>query len=111
MFTNGFQKHPTSGFESPSFNLKISGEKGLFNFSHKRWFNQTRGGKLIKAKFLLHENDIHALKDEDIIYIKSDSGVSVACLLKKLTFMSAIRNQTAVLAEAELIVLPKPTII
>ena len=111
LFTNGFQKHPTSGFESPSFNLKISGEKGLFNFSHKRWFYQTRGGKLIKAKFLLHENDIHALKDEDIIYIKSDSGVSVACLLKKLTFMSAIRNQTAVLAEAELIVLPKPTII
>jgi hypothetical protein len=52
----------------------------------------------------LTENDLNRLDDEDIIHLKSESGVTVACLIKKLTCTS-YQDQNRFIAEAEMVVL------
>lgn len=97
-------KYPRGSYVGESFDLKISGEKGLFNYAHQPWMNRIYASKIIKAKFLLDINDLNNLNDEDIIRIKSTNAVSVECLVKKLTFTTA-RHQNKILAEAELVIL------
>ena len=82
----------------------MSGDSGLFEYAHKQWFQKTFESKILKARFLLTENDLNRLNDEDIIHLKSKSGVTVACLIKKLTCTS-YQDQNRLIAEAEMVVL------
>lgn len=108
LFTQGIDglsgKYPKASIEGSSFSLKISGNKGLYSYAHKAWLKRTFAARTLKASVLLNENDLHNLQDENIILIKSKSGVCVHCLIKKLTFTS-FRHQTGVLTEVEMIVL------
>lgn len=112
LFTRGYVhatsssvvRFPRSSNTGAAFDLKISGEKGLFNYAHKPWMHKVYASKIIKARFLLDTNDLHNLNDEEIIRIRSSNNVSVECLIRKLAF-TITHNQDKILAEAELIVL------
>jgi hypothetical protein len=114
LFTEGLQairhqgpkKHhaPRASSTGNDFNLTFSGEKGLFEYAHRQWFQKTNASKVIKAQFLLAQSDINHLKDDDIIGIKSENGVLMHCLFNKITF-SVNKDQPFFIAEAEMTVL------
>lgn len=105
LFTEGIVNgYPKCTSDGAFFSLKMSGDSGLFEYAHKQWFQKTFESKILKARFLLTENDLNRLDDEDIIHLKSESGVTVACLIKKLTCTS-YQDQNRFIAEAEMVVL------
>ena len=97
-------QHPQCSTQGQYFDLKISGDKGLFKFSHQHWLENTRETKNIKVKLMLNGNDLNQLNDQNIIILKSNNGATVECILKKLTFTSS-KDQTTAIADAELVVL------
>src|SRR5690606_31563691 len=59
---------------------------GIYSTYLRSFLLATEGAKGIKIDFLLNHNDVAQWKDDDIIMIKSKSGVSISCLLKQLSF-------------------------
>lgn len=104
------RSYPRAHYNGDDFSLRMDGDNGLYQFSHKKWLDKTYGTKTIKATVRLNENDINNLQDEDIIQLLSENGSVVNCLWKRLTFTSKPGN-AIVVAEAEMLVLDSAHIV
>ena len=92
--------YPMGSPEGSEISWRIA---SMNTFAIRPWYDRTYASKKVTANILLDPLDICNLKDESIILIKGENGVTVQCLFEKISFTS--NKENSLMTEAELIIL------
>jgi hypothetical protein len=66
--------------------LILSGDKGIYSIYLKDYILAVSGAKEIEVDLLLNNNDLSNWYDDDVIVLKSKTGVTSYCIFKQLSF-------------------------
>lgn len=89
LYQNGFdgqRENLSFKNENTGQELVLSGDQGIYETYLKDYLLSTSGAKEIEVDLLLDSTDLSSWNDDDVIVLKSKSGVSSYCIFKELSF-------------------------
>lgn len=83
---NGERENLSFKSELTGNELILSGDQGIYESYLKDYLLAVSGAKEIEVDLLLNNNDLSGWNDDDVIVLKSKTGVTSYCLFKQLSF-------------------------
>lgn len=89
LYQNGFnslRENLSYKSEVTGNELILSGNRGIYSTYLKDYLLAVSGAKEIEVDLLLNNNDLSGWNDDDVIVLKSKTGVTSYCLFEQLSF-------------------------